>query len=391
MRLFLTILSFAGIYLAYGQNWNQLTNFPATSRDDGCSFTINNVAYCGTGRDEGFQVTNDFYAFDVTTEQWSAVASLPDSAKRQYAAATEYASTGLLFGGINNQGNFLNDLWVYSPTINLWSKITIPCPFEGRSGAHIFVINDILYVVGGRTAVSDATNEVWAFDFNLSQWSQKNDMPGEGVWRGFGLQYNDVGIVGMGSDSTNSKRGEIYFYDPSIDFWIEMTQIETDPMNYPAVSLINDRLFVYGGEDTLGDYSNDFRYLDLTNLTWNALNSFPQDARRGAMAFGSSSDFYISTGLTTLQRLDETWVARDVVSVQEQELVEDLTIYVIDGVMILPDNLEKCSLFDNMGKLIPLTTDAHGAFRLPKGLSAGIYFCQGVKDGRMYQGKLLIQ
>lgn len=389
MKLLMIIGAICATTFVQAQNWDQLTNFQGGSRDDGCSFTIDGIAYCGTGRDAGFAVTSDFYAFDLNTEQWTQVGGMPFPAKRQYATAVTYNSEAYVFGGINDQGDYLTDMWRYTPVSNSWSYMG-QAPFDGRSGMQSFVLYDVLYIVGGRTMAKDAVNEVWAYEFSSGLWSMQNDMPNAGVWRGIGLASSNIGIIGMGSDSTNTKRGEFYFYDPLLDVWTEMVQLETEPMSYPAAGVINDRLFIYGGEDTLGVYRNDFRYLDFTNLTWNTMNSFPQEARRGAMAFTSNSDFYITTGLTTTQRLDETWVARSVANVDESVPVSDLAIYAVDGVMFLPDQLEKCSLFNSMGQYIPLTAMESGVFGLPKWLPPGMYFCQGMEDGQMLQGKLVI-
>ena len=51
----------------FGQTWEQITDFSGAERDDGVCFTLGDKAYCGTGMDLGFAVTNDFYAFDFST------------------------------------------------------------------------------------------------------------------------------------------------------------------------------------------------------------------------------------------------------------------------------------------------------------------------------------
>lgn len=388
MKLLVTITAICTTFIVWTQNWVQLDDFPGTQRDDGCSFETDAFKYCGTGRDAGFQVTNDFYTYVPFSESWVQVASLPGAA-RQYATATGFSGGGYLFGGIDGQGNFLNDLWVYNWQPDQWTFLG-NAPFEGRSGAQCFIVDLVLYIVGGRTISSNATNEVWGFDLVTETWQSYASVPNDGIWRGFGTSYNDIGIVGMGSDSTSRKRGEIYFYDPAIDFWIEMTQIETEPMNYPATSLKGDRFFVYGGEDTLGVYRNDFRYLDLINLTWNSLAPFTQEGRRGAMAFSSESDFYITTGLTSTQRLSETWVARDVVGINEPTVAKDLAMYVLDGNLILPNQSDNCQLFSSTGQLINLTMLEPGVFRLPKSLPKGVYYCSVMDKGNVLTGKLVV-
>ncbi|MCR9173311.1 MAG: hypothetical protein NXI10_12500 [bacterium] len=390
MRLLLLMFTLGTFSTGYSQNWNELANYSGGPMDDGCSFTIDNIAYCGSGRDSLFNVSADFYAFNFATEQWSEIGALPFSMRRQYATADTYNSEGYVFGGINQEGEYLKDLWRYTPAGNTWDYLG-QAPFEGRAGMQSFVIEDTLYIVGGRTATSDAVNDVWAYDFTTSTWTAKNDMPNDGIWRGFGAVYNGTGIVGLGSDSTFTKRGEVFFYDASQDSWTEMVALETEPMSYPAASVINDRLLIYGGIDTLDVIRNDFRYLDLTNLAWNSLNSFPDVARRGVMTFSSSSDFYISTGLTTTERLDETWVARDVANLEEVIAGVKLNVRVENGVLYLFDDVSDCYLYNSLGAEVPLIPMSAGVYQLPAGLPAGIYFCQAMKNGQLSSGKIHIQ
>lgn len=68
--------------IAHAQ-WQQMPNFPGTPRDDASAFAIDDKVYVGTGMDVGFQLTNDWYRFDGSSLQWSAIASLP-ATPRQY-------------------------------------------------------------------------------------------------------------------------------------------------------------------------------------------------------------------------------------------------------------------------------------------------------------------
>jgi hypothetical protein len=73
--------------------------------------------------------------------------------------------------------------------------------------------------------------------------------------------------------------------------------------------------------------------------TWNVdvLNSFPSGARRGAVMFASSNDIFISTGgLANATRLKETWVARNVVGIEEEEFTTSL-IWGGDELKIISD------------------------------------------------------
>lgn len=374
------------------QNWMQIGDFPGGSRDDGVVFTIGDSSYCGTGRNAGFTVTSDFFVFDHATELWSPISAMPDSANRQYATAVTHNGKGYVFGGINDQNEFLNDLWSYNPSTNQWDLLGT-APFDGRSGAQSFVIDDKIFVVGGRTSSVAATNEVWSYDLISGIWDQKNDIPGEGIWRGFATAYNNTGVVGMGADSTLTKRGEIYYYTPSGDTWMEMPQLSTTPMNFVAANRINDRVYVFGGEDAQSLYSNEFRYLDLTNQSWNSMNAFTNVPRRGVMSFVANGNFYFTTGLSTTQRLDETWVARNVVGMEE-ETQDDFVIYKIANFLIIVgSSFEECFLLSSEGKTFRLelnSQDNPEAFLLPDYLPPGVYFCYAVNGEQRLCEKIMI-
>src|SRR5690606_26456592 len=99
---------------------------------------IGNTIYVGTGMDVGFQLTNDWYAYDTATDSWESMASLPASA-RQYCAAFSIDGKGYLVGGIDANGP-LSDLWMYDPLTNDWNSMT-SLPDQGRYASTAFVHN----------------------------------------------------------------------------------------------------------------------------------------------------------------------------------------------------------------------------------------------------------
>lgn len=150
MKNYFFTIVFCTTFGVFGQDWLQLQDFPGSKRDDGVSFEIDDVAYLGTGLDDGFVTQNDFFAFDLISELWSPIQSMPINANRQYATAVSYSLEGYVFGGVEGS-HFLNDLWKYSPVIDSWIELD-SMPAEGRSGSSNFVLNDELFIVGGRNS-----------------------------------------------------------------------------------------------------------------------------------------------------------------------------------------------------------------------------------------------
>jgi len=361
------------------QNWSTLHIYLGSTTDDGCSFVIDDVAYCGTGRDAGFAYTKDSFQFHLNSESWFTASTLPDSAKRQYASDVSYSGAGYLFGGYNQNG-FLNDLWKYDPIQNQWA-FESTAPFSGRSGHQSIVIGDTLYIAGGRTEASPAVSEVWAYRFDTGVWEQKSAIPGDGVWRGFGVESDSIAYLGLGSDSLNLKRGEVYSYNPETDVWTEITTLQTSPLSYPSAQRIATRLFVFGGEDQFGDYSNAFRYIDLTDLTWHDLTGFSDVPRRGVMSFVSATDFFITTGITATERIDQTWVARSAVGLPSTDvLLEENRPFQSGNILITDKTWDSCKLYKVSGEVLGLNRIENGKFEIPTGVCSGIYFLEGTNS-----------
>ena len=71
----------------------------------------------------------------MNTDSWSPITGIPTNEARQYAVGFASSNHGFLFGGLNGNG-YLNDLWTYDPTTDIWTTAT-PMPSAGRSGALI--------------------------------------------------------------------------------------------------------------------------------------------------------------------------------------------------------------------------------------------------------------
>ena len=375
-------------FTSVGQIWVQLSDFPGTERDDGVCFTIGAKAYCGCGFDSGFNATGDFYAFDFSGEQWNAIGSLPDSANRQYAAAFVYNGDGYIFGGVDASGAFLNDLWKYNPISNSWNYLS-SLPSMGRSGSVSFVIADTAYIVGGKNAISQALAEVWGYVIPTGTWIQKGDAA-TSIWRGVGFEDAGMGYIGLGADNLATLNPSFYRYYPETDLWELVPELVTIPRTYTAWAKMGDKVYLYGGE-SLSGYENSFERINMSSLTIDNLTDFSSAARRGATGFANGTDFYLVNGVTLSERLNETWVARDALSMSEINQNKALGFGLSDGVL--------CFYSDEMIRAIQIYS-TNGRMAAEKGndgsnvidvsrLSQGIYYFEifwgsGITRGRLY-------
>jgi hypothetical protein len=369
------------------QNWGQITDFTGSARDDGTSFKIGNKVYCGTGRNAGFNVTSDFKAFDLITETWTPIASMPD--ERQYATSWTYNGEGYVFGGINGAGEFLNDLWKYSPGSDQWSYVD-SMPTIGRSAASSFLIGSKVYIVGGNNSTIQTEYDCWEFDLSSLTWTEKNLLPNNGMWRGVTFTNDTTGYIGLGIDVFDSINADFYRYLPTIDQWEIVPQLVTNPRSYVSYAQIGDSVYFYGGVDTNGLYVNSFERIEIPSLSIVNLAPFPATSRKGCIAFASNTDFYITTGITTTARLKETWVARNVVGIEEN-IEPDVKVFQNGTQLVVKSELnwERIELLSTSGQLIQ-SREMEEVIELT-GIPAGIYLYRLQFDGVIVVGRVYLR
>lgn len=306
--------------------WSQLANFPGIERDDGIAFVINNKAYIGSGLRE-WALTGDFHCFDLTTETWTAVASLPMWEERQYACGFTNGINGYIFGGTGISGD-LTTLWMYSPSTNSWTAKASK-PGNGVRGASCFVIGNVAYIVGGAFNTNDAINEVWAYDMTANSWTQKNNLPITN-WRGSAASANGKGYLLYGMNSAYAYSRYLYEYDPAGDNWTYKSTFAGPATGkvYADMQAINDDLVVFAGKDSLNACNNQLWTYNLISNSWLSVNTLTATLRKGGMGFTNAGTYYYTCGISQADvRLKETWKTNIAVGIHEIESKEQIRIY----------------------------------------------------------------
>ncbi len=378
--------------IIFSQNWQQIANFPGNERDDGTSFTIGNKVYCGLGMNAWFGVNADFQVFDLNTETWSQGVSLPAGEERQYANGFSHNGKGYVFGGTNGSA-FLNDLWQFDPLAGTWQALP-PMPSSGKAGALSFVIADTVYIAGGKSTGVMASDELWAFDLTSQQWSQKNDLPFDGMWRGVSFVRDDKGIIGLGKKNDSTYHEYLYAYHSHGDYWQTLFGIPLSPSTHTAFAQIGNIGYLYGGIIGEGVYSNVFLSMNLLTLDIIYMNELPAEARRGGMAFTNTTDFFVTTGVSASGRLNETWKASYVLSLNESTLGSSVSISPNPAQKSLKitssQTIDGIQIFDMTGKIVFLQEIHSQSTVVPIELTNGMYILQSEVGGQLTKQRLMI-
>lgn len=324
LKLFIALLCFYSS--AQTQTWQQLADFSGANRDDAVVFTIDNIAYLGTGQTPWFNPAKDFYSFDMISHQWNQIADLPGTQGRQYACAFDNDTLGFVFGG-ENGSTYFNDLYAYDPITDNWTTKT-SLPSDGRSGSACFTIDNKAYIVGGRTEELVFTDEVWEYNMTTDTWTQKNNFPYGNKWRITGTSNETSGFVVFGFDDTLAYSNDLFEYNPTSDSWSILNTFPDEARNYASIEYINNQLIVLFGMDSTNQFYNDVHLYDLSTDQWETIASLPGLPRRGGKVFSKGLDVFYSTGLlNTPERTSETWILYNPTSSLSNLEIEEFSIY----------------------------------------------------------------
>ena len=195
-------------------------------------------------------------------------------------------------------------------TTNVWSNDGSTSPWivrdslsYQRANAGAVSLGDYVYVVGGH-------HEDTGHGFTLSLVERYNPTAG-GNWQkmgslnqdrsGLGVAEVDGKIYAIGGQTyeihvRNQIGGWLEVYNPGTNMWTYGPSMPT-PRTGVATAVVGSRLYVIGGEESGGAYSNVVEYFDVSDQTWHSDRSLPVGVV-GSRAAAIGNKLYVSGGRT---------------------------------------------------------------------------------------------
>lgn len=194
------------------------------------------------------------------------------------------------------------DLTTYSSKLfkvtSLWKRTT-DFPEEAPSRMTTFAIDDCIYYCCGDYKSNVQSSSVWEFNTVSSQWTKKNDFPGEARFSAFGFAIGNKGYMGGGikEQSGGGTLSDFWEYNPSNDTWLKKPDIpnggicEANALSYKGKGYV-----VLGLKYWYGIYKTDFKVYDPATEAWSILNDFDGDSRRYSKLAIVNDEMYLFGG-----------------------------------------------------------------------------------------------
>ncbi|EIW73669.1 hypothetical protein TREMEDRAFT_59843 [Tremella mesenterica DSM 1558] len=174
---------------------------------------------------------DDFWAFDVKQlsgdqQSWEVVkATTRTPPKRTGHILMSYQGKIYLFGGTDGQFHY-NDTWAYEVATGVWTELScigyIPTPREGHAAA---IVDDVIYVFGGRDVNGKDLGDLAAFKISNHRWFMFQNMgPAPSARSGHSMvaAHGRIFVLGGEANATMPTQKD----DPSLIHVLDTTKIK---------------------------------------------------------------------------------------------------------------------------------------------------------------------
>lgn len=168
------------------------------------SFGIDGLGYVmSSPTEEGI----NFASYDPETDSWSPKAQFPGP-NAGFSESFVIDGKGYIIFGQELEIGPMNELWMYDPILDSWEEKT------SSSGGFlnlpaIFIANNKVYVGLGQTDLPDLNPFYKRYDPINDIWESIESVPFQSVGT-ISFAIDDIGYVGVGSESTFDSDGDIF-------------------------------------------------------------------------------------------------------------------------------------------------------------------------------------
>ena len=273
--------------------------------------SYNSLGYLLGGSTQDSQLTDQFLRYNASADQWNKREPFPD--RRKWQTLISYNSSSLwAFGGLDEDGQMNNDLYIYYTRDDLWRMTE---PTDGTKPAAVcnamgITDNLNILIAGGRilTGSSErATDKVWAFNTLGASWAELSPLP-KAIYDGIALEIDGRIFIGFGKTGTSVSGEPTY----NTAWWSSPVMADggiawTEEMAFAGADGIRAAC-VFEGDIYVLDTDGYIWIYDTYDKEWEMKSQLPSEIRNASVLFALGNMIYIHAPSSKLTvAYDPTW------------------------------------------------------------------------------------
>ena len=236
--------------------WKTLAAVPTGPLHEHATVALSNttIAVLG-GVTQAGAVLDTLYIYSIPSNTWQKAASLPVTINHANAAAVG-GKIYVLGGMTGATWAGTSQCWAYDPTTDRWSAIASMPSSEARGSAVVGVHNKTIWLASGKAGSGgESLTTVSAFDTAAGEW--REDIPAAAKTIPEGRDHGGGGIIGDkfyqvgGSLGAISNRKDTVFVLELGDLgkgWVTAKGRMPTPRRGFATGIIGGKIYTFGGE-----------------------------------------------------------------------------------------------------------------------------------------------
>ena len=273
--------------------------------------SYNSLGYLLGGSTQDSQLTDQFLRYNASADQWNKREPFPD--RRKWQTLISYNSSSLwAFGGLDEDGQMNNDLYIYYTRDDLWRMTE---PTDGTKPAAVcnamgITDNLNILIAGGRilTGSSErATDKVWAFNTLGASWAELSPLP-KAIYDGIALEIDGRIFIGFGKTGTSVSGEPTY----NTAWWSSPVMADggitwTEETAFAGADGIRAAC-VFEGDIYVLDTDGYIWIYDTYDKEWDMKSQLPSEIRNASVLFALGNMIYVHAPSSKLTvAYDPTW------------------------------------------------------------------------------------
>lgn len=273
--------------------------------------SYNLLGYLLGGSTQDSQLTDQFLRYNASADQWNKREPFPD--RRKWQTLISYNSSSLwAFGGLDEDGQMNNDLYIYYTRDDLWRMTE---PTDGTKPAAVcnamgITDNLNILIAGGRilTGSSErATDKVWAFNTLGASWAELSPLPAA-IYDGIALETDGRIFIGFGKTGTSVSGEPTY----NTAWWSSPVMADggitwTKETAFAGADGIRAAC-VFEGDIYVLDTDGYIWIYDTYDKEWEMKSQLPSEIRNASVLFALGNMIYVHAPSSKLTvAYDPTW------------------------------------------------------------------------------------